>query len=139
MKLEQKFRKLKFEDWDVISFFRMGPTRAYKFDVIKLKAREDGKPHDYEMHPHGLGNKYIVLSAEGLEGMKRWEATMGDPIWIMLQVYVKAGFEGFLLKKCPATVAMADDTEREANQIAARAKFLTDKLKAEENVAVLKL
>lgn len=139
VKLEQKFRKLKFDSWDIISFFRTGPTRSYHFDVVKLKARQDGQAHIYEMHPHDCGMKYIILSAEGIDGMKRWEATLGDPIWVMLHVYVKAGFEGYLLKKCPATVAMADDVQDKANKVAERGKLLAKKLKEEENVAVLKL
>lgn len=110
--LLKKKLDLKDAEWDAIAFFKSGLNKSYVFNIIKYVPK-DGGTIQYEMHPHGLGHKFILVSADD-NGAFAQEMTLGDPLHVLLKQYVKGNVEGFLFKKAPEGQEMANNVVKHA-------------------------
>jgi hypothetical protein len=105
--LKEEFSTLKNDEWDVISFFKTGLRGTYQFNIVKFTSN-DGSPIEYEMHPDGLGHKFNCIFAGSKHKIDIEEATLGDPIYIMLHNYVYSDYQGFIIKKSEPGNMMAE-------------------------------
>lgn len=104
---------LKEEEWDAISFFKSGINKTYIFNIIRFKPK-DGNPCVREVTD--LGHKYYILSTDET-GIYKEEAILGDPIYILLNNYIKGGVEGFMVKKSREGTDMVTNILAEAKAI----------------------
>lgn len=102
---------LKDAEWDAIAFFKNVVDQSYVFNIIKYVSK-DGKIN-YDMHPHGCGHKFWLISAEG-GSIYQQEMTLGDPLFVLLRRYVKGNMEGFLMKRSPEGDDMAANIVKHA-------------------------
>lgn len=103
----KKKLNLKFEAWDAISFFKAGLKGSYVFNIIKFVPQKTPQI-EYEVSPVGLGHKFIFISADET-GIFKEESILGDPLYVLLNNYIKGGMQGYLFKKCSEATDMANN------------------------------
>lgn len=108
--------ELKTDDWDAVSFFRNPANGSYRFLMIKYTPMEGEGTVVYDMSENGLGHIFYIIDNDSQGNIVMQEAALGDPTYIFLHNFVRAGCNGYLIKKCPQGIKMAHEIYEEAKK-----------------------
>jgi phage FluMu protein Com len=107
---------LKTDDWDAVSFFQTNMFGSYTFTMIKFVPEKGKDSIEYAMNKEGLGHIFHMIDDDGEGNIILEEAVLGDPTYIFLNNYIRAGRSGYLIKKCPQGTKMANEIFEDAKK-----------------------